>query len=94
MPDLLPGRYVVRTRICGQRFRPGAYGINLAVCQKNVGVHLYFRTHAGQFVIRPPTDRFLYDSDSLAVVDFESHFSLAQKQGKEGSVEVDHVIAS
>lgn len=94
MPDLAPGRYIVRTQICGQRFRPGAYSINLAVCQKTVGVHLYFRTHAGQFVIRPPTDRFLYDSDSLAVVDFESHFSLAQKEEKEKPVEVNHVFAS
>lgn len=94
MPNLQPGRYTVRTRICRPRFRPGAYGINLAVCQKNVGVHLYFRSHAGQFIIRPPTDRFLYDSDSLAIVDFESHFSLAQKEGKEESLEVDHVIAS
>jgi lipopolysaccharide transport system ATP-binding protein len=89
LQDLAPGRYIVRTRICNQRFRPGAYSINLAVCQKNVGVHLYFRAHAGQFIIRPPTDRFLYDSDSLAVVDFESHFSFAREE----PVKADHVVA-
>jgi lipopolysaccharide transport system ATP-binding protein len=84
LQNLEPGRYIVRTIVRRQRFRPGAYSINLAVCQKNVGVHLYFRANAGQFVVRPPTDRFLYDSDSLAIVDFESHFSLDRTESREG----------
>jgi lipopolysaccharide transport system ATP-binding protein len=83
LQDLAPGRYTVRTRVRGQRFRPGAYGINMAVCQKTVGVHLYFRARAGQFIVRPPSDRFLYDSDSLAVVDFDAHFSFDRTQGRE-----------
>jgi len=79
MPDLEPGRYIVRTVVRGQRFRPGSYAVNVNVCQKNVGVHLYFRVHAASFIVKPPRDRFLYDSDSLAIVDFDTHFSLSRK---------------
>ena len=76
LQDIAPGHYIVTTRVKQQRFRPGAYSVNLAVCQKTVGVHLYFRAHAGEFIVRPPTDRFLYDSDSLAVVEFDSEFGI------------------
>jgi hypothetical protein len=94
LQNLAPGRYIVRTRVCGQRLRPGTYSINMAVCQKTVGVHLYFRAQAGQFIVRPPKDRFLYDSDSLAVVDFESHFSFTRKANQESPGQVCDVIAS
>jgi lipopolysaccharide transport system ATP-binding protein len=94
LQSLAPGRYIVRTRICTPRFRPGAYSVNMAVCQKTVGVHLYFRAQAGQFIVQPPKDRFLYDSDSLAVVDFESHFSFDRKDNQQSLEQVRNVAAS
>lgn len=75
--DLEPGDYIVRTVIRDQRFCAGAYGINLSVSQKNVSVHVYFRNRAGAIVIRPPTDRFIYDSHSPAVVNFDAHFDIS-----------------
>lgn len=72
--DMAPGRYWISTRIRAPRFRAGAYTVNLAVCQKGVGTHLFFRARAGMFVVKPRNDKFVYDSDSLAVVDFDADF--------------------
>ena len=74
LQDLEPGRYWVSTRIRAPRFRAGTYTVNLAVCQKAVGTHLFFRARAGVFLVMPRKDRFVYDSDSLAVVDFDADF--------------------
>ena len=75
--DLKPGRYTVRASIRNPRFRAGAYAINLAVCQKEVAIHLYYRARAGTIVVRPRTDRFDYDAGSLVVVQFDSRFDIS-----------------
>ena len=74
LQDLEPGRYWISTRVRAPRFRSGAYTVNLAVCQKTVGTHLFFRARAGVFVVRPRKDQFHHDSESLAVVDFDADF--------------------
>lgn len=94
LQDFEPGRYSVRTRIKNPRFRPGAYSVNMAICQKTVGTHLYFRAHAGNFIIRPPADRFLYDADSLAVVDFDTDFQFAKTDKPAAARTEAHVAAS
>lgn len=78
--DLTPGRYVVTTTLSNQRLRPGTYFVNLNVCQKNVGVHLYYRCAAAAFIIKQPEDRLLHDKESPAVVTFDANFALAGPQ--------------
>lgn len=83
--NLPAGRYVVTTEIPRQSLRPGIYTVNLAVCQRSVGVHLYFQAAAGQFVVKPPTDRFFYDSEGMAVVHFDSRFEIVPAMEETGS---------
>jgi lipopolysaccharide transport system ATP-binding protein len=88
--DLEPGRYWVSTRIRSPRFRAGAYTVNLAICQKTVGTHLFFRARAGMFVVKPRKDKFVYDSDSLAVVDFDADFQCEKISGAPPAKAVVH----
>jgi lipopolysaccharide transport system ATP-binding protein len=88
--DLEPGRYWVSTRIRSPRFRAGAYTVNLAICQKTVGTHLFFRARAGMFLVKPRKDKFVYDSDSLAVVDFDANFQCEKISGTPPAKAVAH----
>jgi lipopolysaccharide transport system ATP-binding protein len=78
--DLKPGHYTVRAVIQSQRFAPGSYDVNANICQKSFEGHLYFRHKAAPFIIRPPSDRFLYDLGSPAVVHFDARFEIASSQ--------------
>jgi lipopolysaccharide transport system ATP-binding protein len=89
--DLSPGVYRVRTVIQNPRFRAGAYSINLAVCQKNVGVHLYYLTQAATIVVRPRRDKFDYDSSSLAVVQFDARFDISTVSSADGTAVMNSV---
>jgi len=77
--DLEPGNYVVRTIIRSPRFSPGSFAVNANVCQKPSEVHLFFRHKAASFVVKPPTDRFIYDASSPAVVHFDSEFYVEKR---------------
>ncbi len=78
MPDVSPGEYLVTTSIPQQSLRPGAYTVNLAICQKDIGVHVYFKSNAGKFTIKHPKDRFLLDTESPAIVHFDACFTLTR----------------
>jgi hypothetical protein len=70
-----PGKYVITTMMHNHNLRPGAYTINSAIMQKNVGVHLYFIFEAAKFIVVPPSDRFLY-ADPNAIVHLDSSFAI------------------
>lgn len=73
--DIEPGNYIVKTVIRGQSLRPGTYAINAAILKKALGVHVYFQSSIGNFIIRHPEDRFMVDTvDSPAVVYFDSEY--------------------
>jgi len=74
-----PGRYVVTTILRDQSFHPGTYSVNLAVCRKGVGIHLFTQQNAGRFIIKPIRDRFLYDSDGPSVVHFDAAYQLEKQ---------------
>lgn len=74
-----PGRYLVTTTIRDQSFHPGTYTVNLAVCRKAVGVHLFVQSNAGSFTIKPLQDRFLYDSDGPSIVHFDAEYQLERE---------------
>jgi lipopolysaccharide transport system ATP-binding protein len=69
-----PGRYFVRVKVPSQNLRPGAYTINLAICRKGFGAHLYYWFGAGSFLIKQPPDRFLY-ADQNAILHLDGEFS-------------------
>jgi lipopolysaccharide transport system ATP-binding protein len=72
---LEPGRYTVRVNVPVQNFRPGAYTVNLAICRRHMGVHVFYWFNALGFLIRHPSDRFLY-SDSNAILHLDGDFHL------------------
>ena len=74
-----PGRFVVHALLPQQSYRPGYYTASPSICRKHVGTHLYAVISAANFVIKPPTDRFLYDPDSPAVLYQEAHFSIVRE---------------
>jgi len=76
--DMLePGNYTLRVRIESQTLRPGFYGINTSVISKGVGVHLFYWLSAASFVVRHPSNRFLYSNDQ-AVCFFPAKMDLAR----------------
>jgi lipopolysaccharide transport system ATP-binding protein len=79
LSDYGPGRFVVHTLLPKQSYRPGWYSVNTAICRKNIGTHLYVIQNAARFVIKPPTDIFLYDPDSPAVLYQEAHYDIVQE---------------
>lgn len=76
--SLEPGQYCLRTLVRLPNLRPGTYFINLAICQKGFGAHLFYNFDACRFQIRHPRDKFLY-SDEHAVVFINAEFSLQAK---------------
>jgi lipopolysaccharide transport system ATP-binding protein len=86
MSSIQPGRYRLHVKVPSQNFRPGTYTINLAVCRKGAGVHLFYWFGAGVVIIRHPSDRFLY-SDSNAVLHLDSNFSLEKTGTKADQAE-------
>lgn len=70
-----PGEYIVMTAIPENNLRPGTYVINTNVCQKNVGIHLYYAFNSAKFIVKPPADRFLY-ADPNAIIHLESSFTI------------------
>lgn len=72
--DIEPGRYIVVTKIPQQSFRPGTYWVNANVCKKRFSSHLFIQAHAASFIIRAPKDRFIYDSESPAIVHFDAEY--------------------
>ena len=75
IPSINPGRYLVVVNLHEPALRPGAYRINLALLQRNVGVHLFYWFGAEHIRILNPEDKFLY-ADGNAVIDIDCKFSL------------------
>ena len=73
--SIKPGRYLVVVNVQEPALRPGAYKINLALLQRNVGVHLFYWFGAEHIRILNPEDKFLYADDN-AVVDIDCNFTL------------------
>jgi len=67
------GSYRLRARLPQQNFRPGAYGLNVSISRKSVGVHLFYWHGAARYQIKHPKHRFFY-SDSNAVMHLECEF--------------------
>ena len=64
-----------------QEFMPGAYRLNVAVCQKGLGGHLYFEHSVCEFLVLQPSDRLFYAEDT-AVYHLAGIFSLVDAQGQ------------
>lgn len=62
-PTLEPGNYTLRVRVENQTLRPGLYAINTSVISKGVAVHLFYWLSAASFVVRHPSNRFLYSNE-------------------------------
>lgn len=60
---LEPGSYTLRVKVENQTLRPGLYGINTSVISKGVAVHLFYWLSAASFVVRHPSNRFLYSNE-------------------------------
>ncbi len=75
-PDRIePGVYRLHVAVPSQNLMPGAYVVNVAVCQKGFDAHLFFWSQAASFSILHPQDKFLY-SEPNAVVYLGGTFSL------------------
>lgn len=72
---LMPGTYLWRTVVPTQNLRPGAYRLNLAVCSRRVGVHLFYHFAVASFVVKNPRDQFIY-ADFASVLHLDSRFEL------------------
>lgn len=70
-----PGNYVLRQVVKSQSLRPGAYRINTSIVPRVGGVHIAYWLGAASFIIKHPTDRFLYSNDK-AVVFFPCEFEM------------------
>jgi lipopolysaccharide transport system ATP-binding protein len=77
---LQPGRYRLVVDLPAQNLMPGLYTINAAVCQRGLGVHLFFECGVSRFRIIHPSDRFLYSEDQ-AVLFLECSFALQPDDG-------------
>jgi hypothetical protein len=82
MAQMRPGTYRLRTLIPEQNLMPGAYTVNVAVCRRDLGMHLFFRLNACRFRILQPRDVCLHAEDH-AVVHLASHFSVLPDRGDE-----------
>lgn len=58
-----PGEYLMKFRVTNQNLRPGMYTVNTSIGQKHLGVHVFYWLSAYKFVVKHPTDRFLYSND-------------------------------
>lgn len=74
--DLEPGEYVITTAVPQQTLRPGTYFVNAAVCTKERAGHIFFHVKAATFVINHPSDRFLMDAESTAVVYYDASYAM------------------
>jgi hypothetical protein len=69
------GHYKLRIDVRTPNFRPGAYVLNLGITRREIGVHLFYWFGAARFLIKHPTDTFLY-SDNNAIMHLDSTFWL------------------
>jgi lipopolysaccharide transport system ATP-binding protein len=75
VPELQPGRYRLCTLVRRQNLMPGAYTLNVAVCRRDLGVHLFFRLDACRFRVLQPRDACL-QADDHALIHLPSRFAL------------------
>ena len=80
MKSLEPGVYRWRTVVPMQNLRPGAYRLNLAVCSKVVGVHLFYHFAVASLAVRNPKEKFIY-ADFASVLHLDADFELTPKEG-------------
>jgi lipopolysaccharide transport system ATP-binding protein len=73
--ELKPGRYCLRVEIPDQNLMPGAYTVNVNVCRKGFGNHLFLWNGAASFQVKTPQNRLLY-SEPNAVMFLEAKFQL------------------
>jgi len=72
-----PGVYHVKVKLKQPNFRPGAYALNIGITRKEVGVHLFYWFAATRFIVKHPSDKFLY-SDNNAVMHISADFGFFQ----------------
>jgi lipopolysaccharide transport system ATP-binding protein len=77
------GRYKLRIDVRTPNFRPGAYVLNLGITRREIGVHLFYWFGAARFLIKHPTDTFLY-SDNNAIMHLDTTFWLESMTGAAG----------
>lgn len=75
---LASGEYVLRQTVREQTLRPGAYRVNTSIIPRDGGIHICYWLGAASFVVRHPSDRFLYSNDK-AVVFFPCDFDLQRR---------------
>jgi lipopolysaccharide transport system ATP-binding protein len=73
LPQVTPGRYLLKVKLQSPNFRPGAYTLNVGITRKEVGVHLFYWFAAARFIVKHPKDEFLY-SDNSAVMHIPAKF--------------------
>jgi hypothetical protein len=74
-PYLEPGRHHLRVHLPTQNLRPGLYTVNASICQRGIGIHLYFEYAVSRFRVLNPPSRLLYAGDQ-AIVHLESSFAI------------------
>lgn len=77
MDHIDPGIYRLQATVGPQNLMPGAYTVNVAVCQKGFDAHLFFWSQAASFKILHPRDKFLY-SEPNAVLYLGADFSVTK----------------
>jgi len=75
LDELKPGRYCLRVEVPDQNLMPGAYTVNVNVCKKGFGNHLFIWNGAARFQVKTPQHRLLY-SEPNAVMFLEAKFRL------------------
>lgn len=75
LDELEPGRYCLRVEVPDQNLMPGAYAVNVNVCRKGFGNHLFVWNGAAKFQVKTPQNRLLY-SEPNAVMFLEAKFRL------------------
>ena len=95
MAVLAPGTYRLSAHVPWQNFRPGTYTVNMAICRKGFGAHVFFWFGPCKFQILQPRDRFLY-ADENAIMHMTGRFVLADPSGREvaTSIRGDHSLAA
>jgi lipopolysaccharide transport system ATP-binding protein len=77
LPLVPPGMYRLTIDVPDQNLRPGAYKLNVAVCKKGFGAHLFYWFGAASFIIKHPSQKFLY-ADSNAILDLNAEFKMTR----------------
>ncbi len=73
--DLKRGTYSYKFHIKYQNFRPGVYELSCATVPRTAGIHSYYKFGISSFIIKHPSDQFLY-ADFRSCVHIDGNIEL------------------